>query len=95
MQFQTLAAAAFLAGLAAAAAPQQQQQQQEILAKLPSCSLPCLQEGSTKIGCTAGDFACICGKMDAFTQAILPCVSKACKPEELLCMSIFPSSGKE
>lgn len=90
MQFQLLAATAFFAGLAAAA-PQQdaslsQQQQQQLLAKLPSCSLPCLQEGSTKVGCAAGDFACTCTKMDALTQAILPCVSKACKPEELVCM---------
>ncbi|KAK8092957.1 hypothetical protein PG999_014544 [Apiospora kogelbergensis] len=87
MQFQTLAFTAFCAAMAAAA-PQQQApgggSSSQLAAQLPTCALPCFQEGSAKVGCTAGDFACTCTKLDAFTQVAAPCFAKACKPEELV-----------
>lgn len=89
MQFRTLAFTAFCAAMAAAA-PQQQApgggSSSQLAAQLPTCALPCFQEGSAKVGCTAGDFACTCTKLDAFTQVAAPCFAKACKPEELVGM---------
>ncbi|KAK6839324.1 hypothetical protein PG987_005190 [Apiospora arundinis] len=82
MQFQTLAATAFFAALAAAAP--QAQQPGGLIAGLPTCALPCFQEGSVKVGCTAGDFACVCTKLDAFTKESAGCIAAACKPEDLL-----------
>ncbi|KAK8004915.1 hypothetical protein PG990_010952 [Apiospora arundinis] len=82
MQFQTLAATAFFAALAAAAP--QAQQGGGLIAGLPTCALPCFQEGSVKVGCTAGDFACVCTKLDAFTKESAGCIAAACKPEDLL-----------
>ncbi|KAF1978963.1 hypothetical protein BU23DRAFT_563829 [Bimuria novae-zelandiae CBS 107.79] len=60
-----------LAALAALSAAQS-------IADLPTCSLSCVVEGVSGIGCSATDFACSCSKAAELTPAITPCVQGAC-----------------
>ncbi|KAK3215824.1 hypothetical protein GRF29_8g1189696 [Pseudopithomyces chartarum] len=48
------------------------------IADLPTCSLSCVVNGVTEIGCSATDFECSCTKADQLTPAITPCVLEAC-----------------
>lgn len=56
---------------------------EDLVTQLPACALPCFQAATGEIGCKDGDFACQCSKVDQFTTAVLPCVTKQCKPEDL------------
>ena len=55
----------------------------DLVTQLPACALPCFQAATGEIGCKDGDFACQCEKVDEFTKAVLPCVTKQCQPEDL------------
>jgi hypothetical protein len=50
----------------------------QTISDLPSCSLACVANGVTGVGCSITDFKCACGKADQLTPSVTPCVQKAC-----------------
>lgn len=76
MKYTTVALAFFAAVTAA-------EKIEDLVTQLPACALPCFQAATGEIGCKDGDFACQCSKVNEFTKAVLPCVTKQCKPEDL------------
>lgn len=45
---------------------------------LPTCSLTCIVNGVSGVGCSATDFACSCGKSAQLSASVTPCVQSAC-----------------
>ncbi|KAI1395586.1 hypothetical protein F4819DRAFT_181127 [Hypoxylon fuscum] len=76
MQFKTLAIAFFAAAAAA-------ESLQELIAEIPSCAKPCLDDASTKIGCSTTDNSCQCSKIDDLTKEAITCVSTSCNSDDL------------
>ncbi|KAJ4299623.1 hypothetical protein N0V90_004869 [Kalmusia sp. IMI 367209] len=48
------------------------------ISDLPSCSLTCVVNGVTGLGCGVTDFECACTKADQLTPVVTPCVQQAC-----------------
>ncbi|KAI1808837.1 hypothetical protein F4811DRAFT_499128 [Daldinia bambusicola] len=76
MQFKTLAIALFAAAATAESI-------QELISQIPSCAKPCLDNASTKIGCSTTDNKCQCNKIDDLTQEAITCVSTSCNSDDL------------
>ncbi|KAI2467432.1 hypothetical protein F4781DRAFT_312116 [Annulohypoxylon bovei var. microspora] len=77
MQFTALALALFAAASVSA------QSTQELISQIPSCAKPCLDDASTKIGCSTTDTTCQCGKIDDLTTQAIGCVSTSCSADDL------------
>ncbi|KAI1418308.1 hypothetical protein F5Y13DRAFT_58 [Hypoxylon sp. FL1857] len=76
MQFKTLAFALFAAAVSADSL-------QELISQIPSCAKPCLDDASTKIGCSTTDNKCQCTKIDDLTTEAIGCVSTSCSADDL------------
>ncbi|OTA53948.1 hypothetical protein K449DRAFT_469653 [Hypoxylon sp. EC38] len=76
MQFKTLAVALFAAAVSADSL-------QELISQIPSCAKPCLDDASTKIGCSTTDNKCQCSKIDDLTTQAIGCVSTSCSADDL------------
>lgn len=76
MQFKTLAIALFAAAVSADSL-------QELISQIPSCAKPCLDDASTKIGCSTTDNKCQCSKIDDLTTQAIGCVSSSCSADDL------------
>ncbi|KAI1455310.1 hypothetical protein F4805DRAFT_274955 [Annulohypoxylon moriforme] len=76
MQFTTLAVALFAAAVSAQSA-------QQLISEIPSCAKPCLDDASTKIGCSTTDTSCQCSKIDDLTTQAIGCVSTSCSADDL------------
>ncbi|KAI1099535.1 hypothetical protein F4804DRAFT_349299 [Jackrogersella minutella] len=77
MQFRTLALAFFAAASVSADSVQ------ELVAEIPSCAKPCLDDASTKIGCSTTDNTCQCSKITDLTTEAIGCVSTSCSADDL------------
>ncbi|KAI0896675.1 hypothetical protein F4806DRAFT_436334 [Annulohypoxylon nitens] len=76
MQFTTLALALFAAAVSA-------QSTEQLISQIPSCAKPCLDDASTKIGCSTTDTSCQCSKIDDLTTQAIGCVSTSCSADDL------------
>ncbi|KAI1086564.1 hypothetical protein F5B19DRAFT_131349 [Rostrohypoxylon terebratum] len=95
MQFTTLALALFAAAVSA-------QSTAQLISQIPSCAKPCLDDASTKIGCSTTDTSCQCSKIDSLTTQAIGCVSISCSADDLtqttklsaeICASIASDAG--
>lgn len=50
----------------------------QTIADLPTCSITCVANGVTGVGCGLTDFACSCQKAAELTPLVTPCVQEAC-----------------
>ncbi|KAH7357302.1 hypothetical protein BKA65DRAFT_225121 [Rhexocercosporidium sp. MPI-PUGE-AT-0058] len=63
-----------------------------LIAQLPSCSLPCVDEVYKAGGCTAGDYDCGCGlnlNSNYLQTLTVQCFSKACTPSEIIAFDML------
>ncbi|KOS18849.1 hypothetical protein ESCO_000678 [Escovopsis weberi] len=50
---------------------------------VPKCAIDCLIPIIPISGCTEKDIPCLCRNVGKLQDAIVPCVLKACKPDEI------------
>lgn len=80
MYFNTVVLASFL-GLAAAAAASSSDSSSDVtslVAKLPKCSVSCLDDGATSAGCGTSDYSCQCEKQQAIATNATSCLTASC-----------------
>lgn len=73
MQIKTVVLSGFL-GLAAAASSDLA----SLVAELPSCSLPCLEQGASAADCGTSDYSCQCSSQDTITANATSCLTTSC-----------------
>lgn len=73
MQSKNIVLASFL-GLAAAASSDVM----SLVAKLPSCSTPCLVAGAASAGCGITDYSCQCQNEKAISLNATSCLTTSC-----------------
>ncbi|KAI3326847.1 hypothetical protein HD806DRAFT_419076 [Xylariaceae sp. AK1471] len=97
MQFKTVVLSLFVAAAAAKSID-------EIVAEIPSCAKPCLDDGSTKAGCAVDDHKCQCTNIDALTSNSIICISTGCNKDDLattsqvtseLCLAVAQQVGDD
>ncbi|KAI1085194.1 hypothetical protein F5B20DRAFT_521326 [Whalleya microplaca] len=97
MQFKTLALSLFVAVAAADSVS-------ELISQIPSCAKPCLDDASTKVGCSTTDNKCQCSKMDDLTKQAITCVSTSCAASDLtkvselsakICTAVAAGAGSD
>ncbi|KAH9907029.1 hypothetical protein F4778DRAFT_610179 [Xylariomycetidae sp. FL2044] len=97
MQFNTLALSLFVAVVAADSVS-------DLRAQLPSCSVDCLNNASTAVGCGVDDTSCQCGKVDDLTSESIACLSTSCSDDDLtttaqltgeICVAALADAGSD
>lgn len=100
MQFNNIVLAGFL-GLAAAASSDSSSDVSSLVAKMPSCSIPCLEAAATSAGCDETDYACQCENQQAVSMNATSCLTTSCSISNItsafslqlmMCRSEFPHS---
>ncbi|KAK7951211.1 uncharacterized protein PG986_006939 [Apiospora aurea] len=88
MQFTHFALSLFAAAAAAAAQSSASNSTDlpSTVAQLPQCALKCYRDQATDVGCSPGDFSCVCGpKRQDFLKGIGFCIaiSSGCSSEDV------------
>lgn len=83
MQFRAVALS-FFAAVAVAQSSDNSTSLPDLVSQLPTCAIPCFEQGAEAAGCSTTDFACLCGDgMDTFVSKAASCVFGKCSSEEL------------
>ncbi len=56
---------------------------QDLIAQVPTCTVPCLDNAAKQIGCATTDNQCKCKKSDELASQAIVCVSSSCSIDKL------------
>ncbi|KAI0450980.1 hypothetical protein F5B21DRAFT_507632 [Xylaria acuta] len=77
------AALSLLAAGAAIVAAQNSTSLPDLVSKLPTCAIPCYEDGAAAAGCSTTDFQCLCGTgKDKFLSGASACVISDCHGDD-------------
>ncbi|KAI8631411.1 hypothetical protein F5Y19DRAFT_395056 [Xylariaceae sp. FL1651] len=72
-----------LSFFAAVVAAQNSTSLPDLVSQLPTCAIPCFNQGATAAGCSTTDFQCLCGSgKQAFINSASGCILKDCKDND-------------
>ncbi|KAK8126523.1 uncharacterized protein PG998_002282 [Apiospora kogelbergensis] len=86
MQITHFALSLFAAAAAAQSSSSNSTDLSSTVAQLPKCALKCYRDQSNDVGCSPGDFSCICGpKRQDFLKGIAVCLTlgSSCSSDDL------------
>lgn len=86
MQITHCALSLFAAAAAAQSSSSNSTDLSSTVAQLPKCALKCYRDQSNDVGCSPGDFSCICGpKRQDFLKGIAVCLTlgSSCSSDDL------------
>ncbi|EMR64030.1 hypothetical protein MGN70_007222 [Eutypa lata] len=75
---------------------------QDLIAQVPQCAVPCLNNAAKKVGCSATDNSCKCNKSTELASQAIVCVSSSCSTDELgktteltseICLAVLKQAG--
>lgn len=86
MQFTHFALSLFAAAASAQSSSNNSTDLSSTVAQLPQCALKCYRDQSNSVGCSPGDFSCICGpKRQDFIKGVAVCLTLggSCSSDDL------------
>ncbi|KAI0103322.1 hypothetical protein GGR51DRAFT_253569 [Nemania sp. FL0031] len=78
MQYTTISLSLFAAVVAA----QNSTSLPDLVSEIPTCAIPCFQDGADSAGCATTDFSCLCSNQSSFIAGATSCILSDCQSDD-------------